>query len=388
MRAARTWLVGAVVLAFCAGYMTGLLALRAEEVAGASELRPAKAALLDEAWAIVERDFSGEIPAPERVARGAAAGLLRALGDEATALIPAPEAQWLKSIEAGSEGDLGIFVHLGSDGCAEIAGLLPEGPAASAGLQPGEDLCRADAQELHGMSLYQILARMRGPVGSTAKLLVRGADGRVRWVVLERRKLSEGGGSWAVLPSGIGVLRLRRIDSGTAEWVAGALRGLAQSGAKSIVLDMRGTSGGSLEQAWRLVDEFMSSGAVAVARRADGQERSYHASEGGGWSNHPIVTVVDGGTSGAAEAIAAALQANRRSCLIGAPTYGMGSLQREFVLSDGSLARITVEVWYTAQGEILHGRGVQPEILLQPERVSGGWALTVAEAYLRRLAER
>jgi carboxyl-terminal processing protease len=151
---------------------------------------------------------------------------------------------------------------------------------------------------------------------------------------------------------------------------------------------MRGTSGGSLEQAWRVVDEFMSSGAVAVARRADGQERSYHASEGGGWSNHPIVTVVDGGTSGAAEAIAAALQANRRSCLIGAPTYGMGSLQREFVLSDGSLARITVEVWYTAQGEILHGRGVQPEILLQPERVSGGWALTVAEAYLRRLAER
>jgi carboxyl-terminal processing protease len=144
---------------------------------------------------------------------------------------------------------------------------------------------------------------------------------------------------------------------------------------QGIVFDLRRNPGGWLDQAIEVSDLFLDDGAIVIERWSDGTEQSLPASgakPGDPGEDVPLVVLVDGSSASASEIVAGALQDRERAILIGEPTFGKGSVQRPFSLSDGSELRVTVARWFTPNDRAIHGQGLTPDIeVLWPEEDLG-----------------
>jgi carboxyl-terminal processing protease len=147
---------------------------------------------------------------------------------------------------------------------------------------------------------------------------------------------------------------------------------LVSRGALQFVLDMRANSGGLLDSGIEVARFFLGAGIVVIERGQAGAEEVYRATEPGEAAGVPLAVIVDGTTASAAEIVAAALQANGRAPLVGTPTYGKGSVQLIFELSDGSSLHVTSARWLTPEGIQLDGTGLTPDVAVDPADVSQG----------------
>jgi carboxyl-terminal processing protease len=163
-------------------------------------------------------------------------------------------------------------------------------------------------------------------------------------------------------------------------------RDLLARGADKIILDLRGNSGGLLDSGVDVSRFFLASGIVVTERGRGGSEQIYRATRAGEAASVPLAVLVDSSTASAAEIVAAALQANGRAPLIGTPTYGKGSVQLIFELSDGSSLHVTSARWLTPAGDQLDGVGLSPDIALDPTAAPQGSDpfLQAAAAWLER----
>jgi len=131
---------------------------------------------------------------------------------------------------------------------------------------------------------------------------------------------------------------------------------------QAIIFDLRGNPGGWLDQAVGVADLFLDDGAILIERWSDGREQSFEARPGDVGEDVPLVVLVNGGSASAAEIVAGALQDRERAVLIGELTFGKGSVQRPFTLSDGSELRVTAALWFTPNDRAIHGDGLAPDI--------------------------
>lgn len=164
----------------------------------------------------------------------------------------------------------------------------------------------------------------------------------------------------AKLPGGVAYLTISRFTDTTASEVAAALPALRPI--SGLVLDLRDDSGGLLRAAVRVADLWIEEGVIVSTRgrsRAPEVERAYPK---GTEPAYPIVAVVNERTASAAEVVAAALADHGRAQLVGAPTYGKGSVQTVIELEDRSVLKLTVARYYTPRGRSLEGQGLVPDI--------------------------
>ena len=321
-----------------------------------------------EAWEIVERDFVGDIPPEEVVARGAARGLLRALNDPATGLIGPEFARLEREDASGVYKGIGASVRPGEGGYVEIAVVFDGSPAAEAGLRPGDIVLAVDGDDVKGVSLYEVVARIRGPVGTMVGLRIRRPSaGDVFNVEVARREIEIPTASMTVLPGDIAHIRLTEFNSRAASQLREALQEARASGCRALILDLRGNPGGFLDQAVAVADEFLDAGAVLVERGLEEPERAHRSEDGGLATDLPLVVLVNEGSASASEIVAGAIQARGRGILVGAATYGKGSVQYSFTLSDESEIRITTALWYTPDDHLIQGDGLHPDLEVASE---------------------
>jgi carboxyl-terminal processing protease len=140
------------------------------------------------------------------------------------------------------------------------------------------------------------------------------------------------------------------------------LKALLEEDPEGIVLDLRQNPGGWLDQAIDVADLFLGDKVVAVERFSDGRERVFRARAGDVAEEIPVVVLVNNGSASASEIVAGALQDHERAVLVGTPTFGKGSVQRPFNLSDGSELRVTVALWFTPADQRIQGQGLTPDI--------------------------
>jgi carboxyl-terminal processing protease len=170
----------------------------------------------------------------------------------------------------------------------------------------------------------------------------------------------------------IGVMAVTSFSERTPDEIREAYIDLVGRGALQFVLDMRSNSGGLLDSGIEVARFFLDVGIVVVERGPGGSEEVYRATERGQAAGAPLAVVVDGTTASAAEIVAAALQANGRAPLVGTPTYGKGSVQLIFELSDGSSLHVTSARWLTPEGVQLDGTGLTPDVAVDPDDTSQG----------------
>lgn len=215
------------------------------------------------------------------------------------------------------------------------------------------------------MSTDEIVLLIRGDVGSTVTLTLERA-GAAEPVVLtiERAIIESPSVEWRVLEEdpAIGYIKISRFSARTGRELRRALTDLTDQGATQLIVDLRSNGGGLLDAAIEVTSEFLREGVVLYEDRRDNSEQTYQVQGGGKALDQPLVVLVNAGTASASEIVAGALQDYQRATLIGEHTFGKGSVQLVYDLSDSSSLHVTVAKWLTPNRRQIDGQGLFPDI--------------------------
>ncbi|WP_030614498.1 S41 family peptidase [Streptomyces sclerotialus] len=301
----------------------------------------------------------------------AAADVVSRSGDRWSTVYTAGEYEDFRRQLDGEYVGVGLWLREGEDGRVQVSRVRADGPAARAGIAPGDDLLAVDGSATRHRPVTEVVARLRGDAGSTSKraggaaapgtpvdLKLRRAD-RDWTATLHRARLRTANVT-VDRPAASGGMTRIKVDAfakGTGEEVREAVRSAAPGG---IVLDLRGNTGGLVGEAVTAAAAFLDGGLVATYD-VRGSQRALYADRGRA-TKSPVAVLVDGGTMSAGELLAGALQDRGRAVVIGSPTFGKGSVQMPSELPDGSVAELTVGHYRTPSGRGVDGRGITPDI--------------------------
>ncbi|MFG1805856.1 S41 family peptidase [Streptomyces sp. NPDC049040] len=285
-------------------------------------------------------------------------------GDRWSSFYTAQEYAGLQEALDGRYVGVGLWVRRIDGGRIQIARVQSGSPAQRAGIRVGDVLDSIDSTMCNGLAVTEVVADLRGGnvPGSTVTLRMRRAD-RDWTVTMQRATLA----TEAVTVSSPGGqdgptdIAIDAFTLGTGEQVRAAVR-TAKHG---VLLDLRGNSGGLVEEAVSVASAFLDGGLVATYD-VHGRQQALYATAGGA-SSEPLVVLVDGGTMSAAEMLAGALQDRGRAVVVGSRTFGKGSVQMPSTLPDGSVAELTVGHYSLPDGRGVDGRGIEPDV-----QVTGG----------------
>ncbi len=377
------------VAAFAAGYLTrDVVAARSGD--GSSAGAPTDFQLLHEAWGYVAANFYGELPPMRQVIYGAIRGALGQLNDPYTFLVePAAREEERQNLR-GLRGGIGVSLQRDEAGQVLLE-PIPGNPAAAAGLLSGDILLSVDgAPILPDEPVAAIQARLDGEVGVEVVLLIqRPGESTPREVRLARAEVLIPSVTYRRLPQDerIGYIQLTRFSEQSGREVTEAVAALKAAGATRFVLDLRQNGGGLLRASVEVAQVFLTDEAIYLQASRNEGERVEYANQQAAAPNEPLVVLVDAGTASSSEIVAGALQDHGRAILVGAPTFGKGSVQLIYDLSDGSSIHVTSSRWYTPARRQIDHNGLQPDIQVIPsqEAMAAGQdeALERAVAYLQ-----
>ena len=318
-----------------------------------------------EAWHLVEDNFYRDLPDSQYLVWGAIRGALGSLDDPHTSFLEPQPRQREKEDLSGRFGGIGAFVTQAEDGSIVLdpmAGL----PAQEAGVLKGDAVVKVDDTEITAeMTVDDIVNLIRGRVGTLVSLTLRreGQDDPLL-IDIERADIPSPSVESQMLEEApeIGYVRIRLFSDRTDAELEDALDELKEQGMSQLVLDLRGNGGGLLGAAVDVASEFLEDGVVLYQVQKGPKEDVQNARGSAGYEEAPLVVLVDGGTASASEIVAGALQDRGRAVLIGEKTFGKGSVQSVFDLSDGSSVHITSAQWLTPNRHELSGEGLTPDV--------------------------
>lgn len=321
-----------------------------------------------EAWSIIDREFNREGPLdPQKVIYGAIAGAIRSLGDPHTTFVEPAQANILEQDLEGSFEGIGATVDL-VNGFLVIVEPLDGSPAMKAGLRPNDVVLEVDGKSLQGVDLTHAISMIRGPRGSQVRLRIHRQGVLEPFeVVVTREKIDLPTVSYRMLDGGIAYLRLTEFNNQATVRLQAALRELLRQEPRALIFDLRGNPGGYLHIAVQVASEFLREGVIVVEKDSKGKVTEYKANGKGLALDVPLVVLVDGASASASEIVAGAVQDAGRGTLIGRTTYGKGSVQASYTLSDGSAVRVSIARWYTPKGHQIDGKGLTPDIIVEPD---------------------
>jgi carboxyl-terminal processing protease len=355
-------------------FLSLLLAFAAGVVAERSGLLPGRNrefATFWEAWRLVHNDYVGRAQIDDtRLIQGATGGMVDALGDVGHTEYLTPE-EW-KATEAGLEGHFdGIGASMGiKQRRPTIVRTLPDSPARKAGLKPGDVLLQVDGKEVEGLSLDQIVQRVRGKAETKVRLTVlRDGEGEPLNFDITRERVESPLVVWRMLPgTKIAHLGLHEFGEGVGDKMRAALEEIKKEGARGIIVDVRANPGGLKEEAVAVTSLFLPKDAVvfieqdAAGRRENQPVEEKFADQAG---TIPVVVLIDEGTASSAEIFAGALQDYGRAKLVGTRTFGTGTVLQPFRLHDGSVLLLAIVQWLTPKGREIWHKGIQPDVKVE-----------------------
>lgn len=341
--------------------------------------------LIDEVQDLLDQVYLRDQPGYTERQYAAIRGLLSSLDDPNTFFIDPPVARSEAQALAGTYGGIGVQLRRNEAG-AFVLYPFPESPARAAGIIDGAELIAIDGMPVDQTTQVDAVDQlMRGEVdaGNGIQLTVRQA-GEDFTTFVEFAVINVPSVVARVLDQDerIAYVQVLRFTSRTPDELEETLRDLDVQSLQGLVLDLRDNSGGLLTESVQVASQFLDGGVVIYEVTQD-EETAINAERGGVATEIPLVVLVNRGTASASELVAGAIRDRDRGILIGQQTFGKGTVQQIFTLSDGSSVHITSAEWFTPDRVPLAGVGLEPTIAMIPDENGRDVELGEAVRYLQ-----
>lgn len=302
-----------------------------------------------------------EEPNISNVTSGALHGLLEALDADSSYLSPA---EYKAFKQTKNDGKAGIGATVSKRfGYAAVVSVIPGGPADKAGISAGDILEVVDGQSTHELSLAAIKTKLSGEPGSRLEAaVIRTRKVEPQRVTLVRETENPPAVEEQQMPDNVGYIKAQVLTKGKAQEIANKIKSLQKQGAKKLVLDLRYDSEGDEEEGIAVANLFLGKGLIAYLQGQKYEKASFNAEPQKKITDLPLVVLVNHGTAGAAEVVAAAILENQRGDVVGDKTFGEGSVQKLIEVPDGSALILSVAKYYTPSGKVIQENGITPNV--------------------------
>lgn len=332
-----------------------------------------------------------------KLVEGAIKGMVENLDPHSSYL---PPDEW-KQFQSDTEGKFG-GVGLEVDGRGErlvVIAPIEGSPAQRAGIKSGDQIIAVDGEDVMSQPLDKVVKKMRGAPGTKVKITVHRETGRGTAAAgapdagpapngerdggtptvertgqtltfeVTREVIHVSSVNYKLLDGNVGYLRIKQFqDRSHAELMAATakLRGEAKGGTlNGILLDVRSNPGGLVDEATEIADEFLSTGGIYSMRHRGEIIEDLKARSGGAFAEVPCVALVNEYSASASELLVGALQDNKRATVVGANTFGKGSVQSILPLPSGAGLKLTTARYYTPSGHAIQADGIHPDVVIE-----------------------
>ena len=288
----------------------------------------------------------------------------------------------------GEFGGLGIEVTQ-ENGYVKVISPIDDTPAARAGVKPGDLITHINSQSTQGLTLQEAVEQMRGERGSVIRLTIRREGERAPVELsLTRDVIRPQVARFRLEGNDVAYVRLSAFNEQTEQALRRAvstMRQQAGTNLRGLILDLRNNPGGLLDQAVQVSDDFLDQGEIVStrARRSEDAQR-WNARSGDIAQGLPMVVLINGGSASASEIVAGALQDHRRAVVMGAKSFGKGSVQTVMPIPGQGAIRLTTARYYTPSGRSIQATGIEPDIEVLSQRPDPNAPHRDREADLRR----
>lgn len=303
----------------------------------------------------------------EGATEGALRGMMEATGDRYSVYFTPTEYQEFLQQFEGSFTGIGVQVELSpTTGLVTVVAPFKGSPGEQAGLKAGDAIIAVDGQDVQGMTLEEVVQLIRGPEGSQVTLTVqRGDSEKPLEFVITRATIEIPVVESRMVDDGVGYVRLTEFSKGCADQVKKAIEDLRNQGATRLIFDLRQNGGGLLDEAIGVASLFIPPKEPVVHIVYRDQKRDTYRSRAKENFDMPLVVLVDGGSASASEIVAGAIKDLKAGVLMGVKTFGKGSVQTFYELSDGSGIKLTTAKYLTAGGNSIHEVGIEPDVVVE-----------------------
>ena len=316
--------------------------------------------IFDEVLSHIIRDYV-EQPDLDKVRIGSLRGLAEGLDPYSAYLTPEQVKQYNPKM---NRAETGLIVSK-VGGYAYVVSVLKGTPADEAGIRAGDFIEYVGKVPSRDLSLYDIEQLMNGDAGATVELRIL-HQGQSRKVALARAKFNQPAIESRIEEAGIGYIKVTTLAEGKADEIKTQLSELTSKGAQKIVLDLRGAANGKLQEGVKVANYFVGAGTLArTLGKGEKETQKFDADPNKVVFTGPLVVVIDRSTSGPAEVIAAAVRDQKRGEVVGDKTFGSGSEQQLFSLSDGGALLLTTAKYAPGAGKAFMEEPITPTVKVE-----------------------
>jgi len=310
-----------------------------------------------------------EEPNISGVTAGALHGLLESL-DANSSYLSAAEYKRYKSMKIEGKADIGAAVSK-RFGYADVVAVIPGGPADKAGLENSDILESIEGRSTHEMSLAEIHGLLVGEPGSTVTVaVVRPRKAEPQKMVITRDLVTIPPVSDKMLADNVGYIKVDAFPEGKSQEIANHIRNLQKQGAKKLVLDLRNSASGEESEGIATANLFLDHGTITYLQGQKYPRQAFNAEPSKDITKLPVAIVVNHGTAGPAEIVAAAILENARGDVVGDKTFGDGSIQKTIEMRDNSGALIlSIAKYYSPSGKAIQDAAVTPNVLIADTQI-------------------
>ena len=305
-------------------------------------------------------------------------GLVAGLGDPYAAYYNEEETQSMLDSSSGNYCGIGaVFSQNLVTGVITVSRVYEGFPSYEAGIQPEDILYKVEGEEVTGMDLTNVVAKIKGEEGTEVTVsMLRGEE--VLDFTMKRQEIKVPTVEHEMLEDQIGYILITEFDGVTSEQFHEALTDLQAQGMEKLVIDLRNNGGGSVDAVCEIADELLPEGLIVYTEYSDGErvDRSSDAD----CIDIPMAVLVNGASASASEILSGALKDYGVAKIVGTQTYGKGIVQSVLDLQDGTALKLTTAKYYTPNGNNIHGVGITPDVEIDlPEELKTEVTLSYEE---------
>lgn len=324
----------------------------------------------NEALTLVQKNYVDDVNA-DKLTEAAIKGMLAQLDPHST-YISQDQLKRINEDFQGSFEGIGVEFDIVND-TITIVTPISGGPSEALGILAGDKIVKIDGVNSVGMTREDVPKKLRGPKGTKVTVSIsRGGNPNLIDFEITRDKIPlYSVDASFMINNEIGYARVTRFSATTYDEFAKALADMNKQGMKKLVLDLRNNPGGYLDQAFKMASMFIERGKKIVYTKSRIPAfNDEYISEGGEYTNMPLIVLVNDGSASASEIVSGAIQDWDRGLIVGENTFGKGLVQRQYDLSDGSAMRVTTSRYYTPSGRLIqkpYEGGEYKKMLTNPE---------------------